>query len=577
MNGKRLLAAIIITLFIEAVMSISGFVVSAAEEPQFILEVEDTTVDVDAYTTLKIHMVNAKGATIKEFVGTNWFYMPYEGVSKTTKNINGKMSFVETEIYNIYPYYGGKFNFWVLVEFEGKTYMTNKVELTVIDESIDDGGQYQNTFLSASVSDNEVYIGQKTVLIYQLYSIYEFTSCFFVDNLQIKDILYTGTPEEKLRTETVIQDGNEYNRRDVEISYLTPIKPGIFAIPARDCYGYISEKEQLPDNKYSIRAFTEPQELIVKPLPSKNQPSDFSWIIGKLNIDAQYSTPDSGDGDMIRLVVKASGDCNMDSLNKIFINDPPGFTVFETGKKGTESFENNKYYAEKEFEITLIPKENGTLTIDPIYISYFDPESASYKKAEIPGVTVTVDGADKIIQAGSERSSSNQTGGNQTGGAQEGNDQADSHIVETIRIEQISYAPQNEGFWVLRISKTLVLVLVIVLPLLGGAAFFLLKRPVRRDEQLNDIYAQLLKSKDENEIYNHFNSMIRHCFGLSLKASSRSEIAEGIKDKRFVTPILDVVEHIEKDKFVPGEVDNELLRKIKAIYKMLNQRQNKSS
>lgn len=569
MNGRRLFAATALTLFLLAVSGISGVGVLAAEEPQFVLEIADSAIDVDSYTTMTITMINAKGAKVKEIVGENLFYMPYDGTSKTTKIHNGKMSFMETENYSVYPYYAGQFKIWAMIEYGGKIYMTNKAGLNVTDGGADGSGQPRKLFIDTTLTDNEVYIGQKTVLSYEAYSLYDLGSSYFLDDLKINDILHTSVPEEELKSEKVVRDGVEYNRSDVEISYLTPIKSGIYIIPGRQFYCYISEEEQLNEDEYSARTFSEPKELIVKPLPAENQPEDFSWIIGSLEIDAEYNTLNAADGNPIILTVTASGDCSLDSLSKIFREDPRGFSVYETEKKYVESFENKKYNAQKEFEITLIPKEKGVLTVDPVHISYFDPETASYKTAEIPGITVTVD---KVVKTGGGQSGEGRTGGKPTGDDQTGGEQTGDHAVETIRIEQVSYAPQSEGYFILRISKTLALIIVIALPVLGAAAFFLLKRPIKRDIQLDDIYARLLKAKDENEIYNHFNSMIRHCFGISLKASSRSEIAAGIQDKRFVGPILEVVEYIERDRFIPGKVDNDLLKMIKAIYKMLKQR-----
>ncbi len=562
MNGRRLLAGVLLFLFIVAITSISSSGVLAAEEPQFILEVENLVIDVDDYTTMTITMINAEGATIKEFVGTNWFYLPYEETSKNNKNIDGTMYYEVAEIYSIYPYYAGQFKFWVLIEYNGKTYMTNKVELTITDGDTNNSEQVKKSYLKTTLSDSDVYLGQKTVLAYQEYSIHDLSTVFFMDNLQIKDVLFTGAPEEELKVERAVYDGMVYNRTDVEVSYLTPLKPGIFTIPARDFYGYISMTEQQGNDESTIREFSEPKELIVRPLPTKNQPADFSWIVGKPEINARYDTLNEGDGNIVKLTLTVSGNCNLDSLNKIFKEDPPSFSVYENVTEYKEAFDNNEYNARKEFEITLIPKENGVHTIEPLYLSYFDPETNGYERVEIPGVTVTIDGSDTSVR----------TAKVQTDGSQAGGDQAQDHVVETVRIEQISYAPQNEGYWILRINKTVMLLIIAALLVFGAGAFFLTRRPVRRDEQLDDIYKQLLKAGDENEIYNHFNSMIRHCFGLSLKASSRSEIADGIRDKRFVEPVLDVVEYIEKEKFVPGMVDKKLIGMIKDIYKMLKQR-----
>lgn len=561
MNGRRLSARIALFILLITVTGIPVINVSAADEPLFIMEIADNEVDVDADTSMTITMVNAKGARIKEIVGSDWFYVPHSGTAITTEIYNGTMSNVVTETYTIYPYYAGKFKMWAMIEYEGKTYMTNKVELNVTDAR-KGAGQPVKAIVDTKLTASEVYIGQKVALSYEVYSLYELGSRMFLNDLKISDVLHKSVPEEKLGSGKTVIDGLEYYRYDVEKAYLTPIKSGLFVIPGRDFYGFIYDTPGLSDDEYSVRGFGEPKELIVKPLPSKNQPEDFSWIIGKLKIDAAYDTPDPADGGTIRLKVTASGDCSLDSLNKIFEEDPPGFSVYETETKYEETFENNKYNAVKEFEITLIPKEKGTLTVEPVMINYFDPESVSYKTAEIPGITVTVDGDDNVIQTAETRTGEDQAG--------------EGRITETIRIEQVSYTPTDEGYWVLRINKTVLLIIVIVLPVIGAAVFLIVRRPFKRkgksDDELDDIYARLLKTKDENEMFNHFNSMIKHCFGVSPKASSRSEIAAGIEDKRFVEPVLAVVDYFENRRSGAEKADKALLKMIKGVYRSLRQR-----
>jgi hypothetical protein len=553
MTGRRILARIKLTLLIIAIFCLSGISVMAEEEPQFILEIESEEMDIDSETIMTVTMVNAEGATVKDIVGMEWFFVPCRYDNEiSNKEVNGRMAFVETLSYDVYPNYSGKFVVWATIDYNGQTYMTNKLNLTVRDNKIL-GIKDEDAFLQSFLSDNEVYVGQKTILAYDFYSKYEIDFYFFVEDLHIDNILRSKVPTDSFKTENVVHNGSEYTKAVAELSYLTPLKPGLYTIPESVFYAYVSAEEFLVDS--SFRLLSEPKELIVKPLPTQNQPSDFSWIIGKLKIDAEYDTSEADKGS-ITLNVKASGDCSMESLDKIFKEELPNFSVFEYEAGYSESAINNQYYAEREFQITLIPKINGEITIDPIYISYFDTETATYEKAEIPGVTVTVDGVDRSIQTLEVQT-------HETGGS--------NNTLETVRIEQISYAPQSDGFWTIRVNKAIAISIMVLL-ILGAAVLYFLKRPKKIKDPLDDIYAQLLKEKDENAIYNLFNSMIRHCFGLNLKASSRSEISDAMPDKRLVEPILSVVEYVENEKPTPSSDNKKLIAMIKDIYKMLKER-----
>ena len=112
----------------------------------------------------------------------------------------------------------------------------------------------------------------------------------------------------------------------------------------------------------------------------------------------------------------------------------PGFSVFQTEKNKQETIVDNQYLSTKEFEIILVPKVNGDVKIDPIHISYFNPETGQYEQAEIPGTTITVNGRDSpslkqrlII--------------------------IDWAAVETVSISQVNYNLQSEGILTIHLKK----------------------------------------------------------------------------------------------------------------------------
>ena len=64
------------------------------------------------------------------------------------------------------------------------------------------------------------------------------------------------------------------------------------------------------------------------------------------------------------------------------------------------------------------------------------------------------------------------------------------------------------------------------------------------------------KSSDENEIYSLLNTLIKNCFGISIKASTRDAINERLAGYGLAIPVLEVVEYFESKEAVPTKPCN---------------------
>ena len=195
----------------------------------------------------------------------------------------------------------------------------------------------------------------------------------------------------------------------------------------------------------------------------------------------------------------------------------------------------------------MVPTKNGEIEIDPIYISYFNPDTRSYEKAEIPGTTISVKGEVSQTQIMTQ-------------------DEAKSEqpVIETVKIEQINYKPRNEGYLTIQIKKEFLywgFVGIVILVLVVISFPLVYSNTKNKDKKLQELYKQLKKLDNESEIYNLFNNMIKHVFNVSLKANSKSMIVNRIKDSRFTGPILEIVDYMEmkNEKYHSG-VDNNYLK-----------------
>lgn len=515
-----------------------------AQDAEFLLTIDSLNLQTNASTNLVVSLVNAQKASVTEITGLENFDVLSTGQSTSTQIINGDISNRKDLRYVIIPKQTGTFTLQAKVEYNGQTYLTNALQVTVSESA--SGEETENLFIKPVLSDGEMYLGQKAVLTYELYSRYNIENFGFLDNIAIDGFICADIPEDQLQAGYVYLNGNKYVMYETRQLLLSPMKAGTYTIPSFSFQVNVSTGDFFSSSK-PVYLKTEPLELTVKPLPSP--PADFSGVVGKLNVDAAYSRQQLNYGDSLTLRITASGSCNLDPLTRIFTGDVDGFAVYETQKNMEDGVENNQYHSKKEFEIILVPETTGDLSIPPVFLTFFNPETDAYEKVEIPGTTITVLGEAPAAQAPA-----------QTGYTP----------VETVRIEQVSYNTRDGEYLTLQLKKeTFIAVLLVIgmLLILALAAILFLRWRRKQNNTLYKLYQQIQRSGDRNEIYNLFSAMMKDCFNISLKASTRDAISARLSDCGFSREILDIRDVLETR---PSDADmGELKNRITEIYKKL--------
>lgn len=515
-----------------------------AQDAEFLLTIDSLNLQTNASTNLVVSLVNAQKASVTEITGLENFDVLSTGQSTSTQIINGDISNRKDLRYVIIPKQTGTFTLQAKVEYNGQTYLTNALQVTVSESA--SGEETENLFIKPVLSDGEMYLGQKAVLTYELYSRYNIENFGFLDNIAIDGFICADIPEDQLQAGYVYLNGNKYVMYETRQLLLSPMKAGTYTIPSFSFQVNVSTGDFFSSSK-PVYLKTEPLELTVKPLPSP--PADFSGVVGKLNVDAAYSRQQLNYGDSLTLRITASGSCNLDPLTRIFTGDVDGFAVYETQKNMEDGVENNQYHSKKEFEIILVPETTGDLRIPPVFLTFFNPETDAYERVEIPGTTITVLGEAPAAQAPA-----------QTGYTP----------VETVRIEQVSYNTRDGEYLTLQLKKeTFIAVLLVIgmLLILALAAILFLRWRRKQNNTLYKLYQQIQRSGDRNEIYNLFSAMMKDCFNISLKASTRDAISARLSDCGFSREILDIRDVLETR---PSDADmGELKNRITEIYKKL--------
>ncbi len=548
MTGKKLKTKTVFILFIITAVIFLAEGMVLAEEPQFRLDIDSLNLQMGTSASLVLSTVNVRGAEVKDIEGLQNFNVLSTSQSTSTRIVNGKTTYQKDINYIIMPKKTGQFTLQGIVEYKGSTYRTNILQINVDKGSDNEKGVADDLFLKTILPDDKIYFGQKTILSYELYSRYNIENFGFLDDINIAGFIISDVPQDKLKANYAYIGGNKYVKYEARQMFLSPIKTGEFTIPAYNFQVNVSTGDFFNSSK-PVYLQTESRELTVIPLPVENQPADFSGLVGKLALQSEYSRNEIDYGDSLTLRVTASGSCNLEVMDRIILNGIPGFSVYETEKLTEETVENNQYKARKEFEVILVPEKNGDIKIDPIHIPYFDPESGSYEKAEIPGTTVTVRG--EIPQAQTKL-------------------QNETPVMETVIIDQISYSPKNDGYLTIQLKKghlLTALVTFIALLLLTALVFMVYSFRKKQDRKLTEIYNKIKISDDINEIYNLFNKMIKYRFNISLKANSRDKIINRFSDYEFSGAVLEIMDYMENKKQHSNEDTVYLKDKIKEIYK----------
>jgi len=542
-NKAAFLFLIIITIFIGSTSKV------IAKDPEFLLDIDTLNLQKGKSTNLMLTLKNAQGAKLSQINGLENFDVLSSNQSTSTQIINGDISYQTDIRYIIMPKSTGKFTLEGIVEYKGKAYQTNLLNINVSEAKDLPQEEVSDLFVKTIISDNEVYLGQKVILAYELYSRYNIENCGFRDTIEIDGFMQNDVPKDNLKAEYVELEGKRYVKYEARQTYLTPIKVGTFNIPEYNFQANISTGGGFFSSSQAEYLKTEATQIIVKPLP-ENKPADFSGIVGKLDLQSEYSRLEVPFGDSLTLKVSASGNCDLSVLDKITSNGISNFTVYETEKSMQENIIGNQYWSKRDYEIILVPEKSGEVKIDPIYISYFDTESGTYKQAEIPGATITVTGSAPQAQAQVQNQ-----GGN--------------IAYEEVIIDRINYSPNNDGYLTLQLKLShifIVLIALIAIALLVILVVFLPKVYRRQDKKLAEMFRQVNNASDKNGIYNILNNMIKYRFNFSIKASSKDLIKTKLTKYEISNTVIEIMDYLETDKANSDEGVSYLKGKMKEVY-----------
>ncbi len=306
------------------------------------------------------------------------------------------------------------------VKVEGKVYESNSVTIEIIKGA---GGNNSNAnsnnnsnkvnensnesnkndiFVKINLNKNSVYQGEHIIATIKLY-----TRLRLVKFVDMKFPSFTGFWKQDIQTPTNISlqreniNGKIYNSGLLSQTLLFPQKSGEIIIePYKlefvaqvkagkhvDFFGRRVDK-YVNVNKKLI---SDLRKVKVKPLPT-NKPIDFSGAVGSgFSINASINKNSVKNNEGITYKIKIKGNGNLKLIDKLKLNFPKIFEVFDPKIVNNIKNTANGQSGSKTFEYLLIARDVGEFIIPSVQFSYFDVNAKKYKTLSTKEFKINID------------------------------------------------------------------------------------------------------------------------------------------------------------------------------------------
>ncbi len=244
-------------------------------------------------------------------------------------------------------------------------------------------------FIDAEVDKQKAYVGEQVTANWYLYTRGVIRD---IDTLKYPSLTGFWKEEIELATrlnfESHVVNGIAYKRALLASYALFPIKEGSVQVDpykakctvlTGDAFGF--------GRPYQFTKASKPITIQVLPLPTEGRPKNFSGAVGDFQVEAKLDAASVPVNQPVTLRIRFAGYGNAKLIDLPPLNLPPSLELYDT-KKDAKFFKDGKSY--KEFEVLLIPRQQGTVQIPPVTVSVFSPKLNKYVEEKTEGLTLQV-------------------------------------------------------------------------------------------------------------------------------------------------------------------------------------------
>ena len=320
--------------------------------------------------------------------------------------INGSVSSTKTLSWTLLPKRSGDLVIPVLSGTVGKrTFKGKKIPIQV-GKSGDDG--LDEVFIAAEIDKDDAYLGEQVTLTYKLYKRAE-VNIAGIDQFQMPDFkgfwteeLYT--PQRlQFQSKEVIIKGIRYQVANLGQRALFPIASEKYEIPPVKIKVQLEVKKKkrrrdpffdpffdsfLSETKTRILV-TEKRNLKIIKYPQP-RPFDFTGAVGEFELNAEIDRESikANEGVTLTIILKGTGNIGLFSLPETKF--PESIEVFPPTENFDKDGFRNQITGSQKWEYVLIPRQEGSLIIPMVQMSFFDPKSQTWKRTNTDPIQISV-------------------------------------------------------------------------------------------------------------------------------------------------------------------------------------------
>lgn len=328
-------------------------------------------------------------------------------VSTSVQIINGSMSSNKSYSVMLLPRKVGIFTIPAAsIIHKGKTYQSNPIKITVSRQSGQPAQQSGSSrkeeeitssndlYIKAISSRRTVYVNDQINVSFKVYFRVPIrnpdfiklpeTVGFWVEDYEI--------PQNIPVTQEVV-NGVQYSVAEVKKMALFPTKTGQLRLTSMQLAVNVVERRRRRDPFSAFDSFfddpfgrtvrkviaTNPLTFNVKSLPETGKPANFSGLVGNFRLQVDLDKTNIKANEALSYRVRLTGSGNMKSFNDLPVGFPASFEVYEPKIKDDINRSGSNLASTRELEYVLIPRTSGQYRIKPLEISFFNPNSRSYK------------------------------------------------------------------------------------------------------------------------------------------------------------------------------------------------------
>ena len=529
-NGKlKILSLLLLFIFIQ-IISLGAT-----------LTVDTTKTRVGIPLKIIVNFTNEKKQEYK-IIGIENFQSMNKSSQQKSSWVNGKSTKSYSDIYTVLPLNEG--DFILSLEIDGKK-VSNDININVSK----DNKEIENSLVITKNSEykREYFIGEKIPYFEKIITKISLNNYGYINPPTFKDFSFKDmTPNNQ--GNPLVKRISDQDEEKLEIL----VREGILeanSIGEKNIVSGLIGYNEASANDFFMMSDSEPKytggdEISIKilPLPEKGKPQDFQNIVGDLKGEIKWENKSTVDvGQTFVLKLRLYGEVNLDSLEKLSVEENEDFNIFQSVTDFSEKINNEKYESSKEFEIAFIPKKSGSLFTPKIEINYFDINDRKYKTFVVQPKEI------KAIGSQNTTVQSNNTLDNKSKVDNTTENKITPKEKNIIKISTIPEEKENKNYliWILGVLGVIVIIQ-------GGIIIKLLidkKAPEKRNYK--DLIKKMKNAKDNKSFYEIYCEFMKERYNFSPKAQFEDVlIKNGGSDE-----VLEINRYIQEKLFKNEKID----------------------